>query len=275
MPTKPSHTTTSAVPLGMSTPSTLPMKRSPGRCCSFWLASTTRAGPFCASVPLESSATVGLLVLGDDARVGRAHHREGHQVVGRGVHRRAHVEDQAERVVLLAAPDGRRVHGGQRRPPHAGDEREGARAGQHAGAGVARRHHGVGLALATSRAATSTEASGFVVQRRARLLVHRHESGGVVHRHPLGVVPHLRQRRVDLRPVAHQQRVNVRASRASAAPRPARSPGRRDRTPITSKAMVTGPLVRGGLAHCFPPVKALLAASPACRSMQPLVSVYW
>ena len=44
-PTKPSQTITSAVPLGMSTPSTLPTKWIPGVSRSRACASTTRGGP--------------------------------------------------------------------------------------------------------------------------------------------------------------------------------------------------------------------------------------
>ncbi len=50
---------TSTVPLGMSTPSTLPMKWIPSMEDSFACASTTRGGPFWGSTPLESSATLG------------------------------------------------------------------------------------------------------------------------------------------------------------------------------------------------------------------------
>ena len=50
---------TSAVPLGMSTPSTLPTKRMPGYWTSLAWASTTLGGPLVDSVPLESRATEG------------------------------------------------------------------------------------------------------------------------------------------------------------------------------------------------------------------------
>ena len=51
-----------------------------------------------------------------------AHHRERDQVVRGRVHRRAHVEDQRERVLLLAVALAGGVHGGQRGAPHAREQ---------------------------------------------------------------------------------------------------------------------------------------------------------
>src|SRR3954463_4477722 len=61
LPVKPSATITSASPVPMAKPSTLPTNRSPAEADSTLCASTTVSGPFVASVPLDRSATRGSL----------------------------------------------------------------------------------------------------------------------------------------------------------------------------------------------------------------------
>jgi len=156
----------------------------------------------------ESHRGVG--VLADDAGVGRAHDGEDHEVLGRGVHRGAHVEDEAERILLAAVPGPGRVDAGEGGAPHAGDELERPGAGQHAGAGVPRADHRVGLALGHQAGGDEDRGVGRATEGLGGLLVHADEVGGVVNADALAAVAGLGQDRVDLLRVAHQERVDMR-----------------------------------------------------------------
>ena len=119
LPTKPSQTMTSAVPLGMSTPSTLPTKRRPGDRLQPPVRLDHPRGPLLRLDAVGEQGHAGIRVAADHPRVGAAHDGEGHQVLRGGIDRGAHVEDEAEGIVLLAVVHRGREDGGQRGATHA------------------------------------------------------------------------------------------------------------------------------------------------------------
>ena len=125
-------------------------------------------GPLPASVPFESSATRGRRFCETQLRVGRAHHGEADEILGGRVDRRADVEDQRERIVLLAAAQLGRVDGGERGAPHALEQRPAARAREHATRRCCRRRRAHRLRRARrDRAATAIDASGLAASASA------------------------------------------------------------------------------------------------------------
>ena len=90
LPVKPSVTTTSRAPPGMSRPSTLPTKPGVSR-RSAWAASTCSL-PLPSSSPIDSRPTRGLGDAEDVAREQAPHQGELREVLGPGLGARARVE---------------------------------------------------------------------------------------------------------------------------------------------------------------------------------------
>ena len=143
-------------------------------------------------------------VLRHQLGVGRAHHGEPDQVLGGGVDRRADVEDQRERVVLLAAPQLGRVDRGERGPPHALEQGPAPGARQHARAGVAGRDQRIALAARDQVGRDRDRGLGLGGERLGGLLVHLDERRGVVDPDAGAIVPHTGQQAPELGRVADQ-----------------------------------------------------------------------
>ncbi len=142
LPTKPSHTTTSAAPSNTSRPSTLPTKCRRGSASSSAYDSRTRSLPLLFSSPMLSSPTRGRL----DHRGGTRANTEpmmANWTRFLGVHSWLAPTSSTTAPRLLVGPQGR-----DRRARDAVEPADGEQRARHHGAGVARADHRVGASLA-------------------------------------------------------------------------------------------------------------------------------
>jgi len=173
LPTKPSVTMTSAIPLLMSRPSTLPTNCAfSGLALNKACVSLARSWPFCSSEPTLSRPIVGVSrfeeVLGED----RSHDAVLVQVFRLGIDVGPDIQDDA------GAFEGRH-HRRDARSAHAFQEQTQTETARHQGAGVASTDDGVGLLLGQQLPAAADGVVGLLSQGDHRAFLHADGLGAV------------------------------------------------------------------------------------------------